>query len=686
MNKITPKFVNREISWLAFNERVLQEVTDESTPLIEKLKFLGIFSNNLDEFFRVRVASLKRMIAFNKKTYDYEGFDPVKILKKINSVVLEHDRKFTTIYKTLLQELEKENIYILSENQLSPEHGAFVTKFFREQVRSNLFPIMISNFKDANTLRDNAIYLAILLEKTKGVKKKDFAIIHVPADVITRFIVLPSIDNKKYIILLEDVIRYCLKEIFSIFDFDSFHAYTFKINRDAELDIDNDISKSFIEVLSHSLKLRKLGRPVRFTYDKSMPEILLNQIKRKLHITTNDNIISSGRYHNFKDFMSFPNVGHKDLEFKPLQAIEHKDLAKTKSILSVIRRKDIMLHYPYQSFQHFVDLLREASMDPKVTSIKMTLYRVAKNSNVINALVNAARNGKEVTVMVELMARFDELANIQWSEKLQEEGVKIIHGVQGLKVHAKLLLIKRKEKGKEVGYANISTGNFNESTAKVYTDFSLLTCKNDIVEDVDKVFALFENNYLFPKFEKLIVAPFTFRDFIINMIRKEIDNKRKGFDAKIIFKLNNLVDENIVKMLYIASQEGVEIHLIIRGICVLVPGVAGLSENIEVVSIVDRYLEHSRVFYYYNCGEENIYISSADLMKRNLDHRIEVICPINDKKLKNEIKNIIDIQLKDNTKARIICKYEKNSYKTDESGKKIRSQIEIHKFLKQLHS
>lgn len=676
--------INREISWLSFNERVLQEAADERVPLIERLRFLGIYSNNLDEFYRVRVATLRRLRDYLQENPGEISYDPGRILKKISVIEQQQQEQFRSIYDALIVELGKNNIFLINEKQLSPEQGDFVTRFFRDNVRPNLFPIMIKNFKRSSFLRDRAIYLVVHLQHADKKIKDDSALIRVPAASISRFVILPKIGEKNYIILLDDVIRYNLAEIFSIFDYDRFDAYTIKLTRDAELDMDNDVSKSFMERMSESLKQRKQGRPVRFIYDESMPKGLLKMLTDRLRISEIDDMNPGGRYHNFKDFMQFPNVGEAALEYPPAPALPHPLLEGSKSMLASMRQGDIMLHFPYQSFRYIVDLLREASIDPKVRSVKMTIYRVAKNSKVINALINAARNGKNVTVFLELQARFDEKANIFWSEKMQEEGVKIIHGIPGLKVHSKLILIRRKEGSKNVLYANIGTGNFNEETAGLYGDDSLLTCDPKITQEVEKVFSLFEKTWYAPvNFRHLIVSPFRTRKFVVQQIDREIKNARAGKPAAIFMKLNSLVDETIVKKLYAASKAGVKCRLIVRGICVLVPGKPGLSENIEVISIVDRFLEHSRVFIFHNDGDEKYFISSADMMTRNLDHRIEVGCPILDKDIQQELKDMLELQWKDNVKARIIEGKQQNHYRMPKDGEPlVRSQEAIYQYFK----
>lgn len=687
MQKKNPlsNFINREISWLYFNQRVLQEAATFSTPLIERLKFLGIFSNNLDEFFRVRVATLTRMTQLPRDDQDYDGFDPQKILKEINEIVLRQQKEFVSIYQAIVDKMAEENIFILDEKQLDKKQGESVKRYFHEKVRPHLFPIMIHNFKHSTALKDKSIYLAVHMLRKGKKKHENFALIKVPTGNVSRFYILPKTDKRTCIILLDDIIRYCLEDIFSIFNFDKFSAYTIKFTRDAELDIDHDISRNFMELISESLKQRKQGRPVRFIFDRAIPDFLLKILIRKFQITDKDDLIGGAKYHNFKDFIQFPNVGSASLEFPELIPLHHRDLPHSRSIFTAIRQKDILLHFPYQSFDYIIDLLREASIDPDVRSIKMTLYRLATDSNVINALVNAARNGKKVTVYMELQARFDEEANIHWSEKLIEEGVKIIFGMPGMKVHSKLILIKRKEKGETVYYSNIGTGNYNEETAIVFADDSLFTCDPLIAQDVDKVFTLFENKYKPLTFDKLIVSPFHMRNFFNSMLNREIANAMKGRDAWIILKLNNLIDMELCSKLYHASQAGVKIKIIARGTCILKSGIPCLSENIEIISIVDRFLEHSRVYIFCNFGKPKYFISSADWMKRNFDYRVEVACPIKDKQLQEELLDIMNIQLSDNTKARMLSYKNYNHYKKT-NHKKIRSQLEIYDYLKKKSS
>jgi len=678
------RLINREVSWLYFNERVLQEAMDDNNPVIERLKFLGIFSSNRDEYFRVRVATIKRMVQIQKKKESKPKVSAEKVLNEILVIVEDQEKKFTSTFKHILIELKKQNIIFLDETQLNEKQGIFVQQFFINEVVPNLFPIMLKSLETPDSLKDNAIYLAVHLQDSTGKTEDDYALIMVPSNIISRFLLLPSKDDKNNVMMLDDVMRYSMSEIFAPFGFDIFNSYTIKFTRDAELDIDNDISKSFIEQMSDSLKKRKRGAPVRFVYDKDIPEALLTRLLRKLNITTSDNLRGGGRYHNFKDFMSFPKIGSSDLIYSKTIPLSHPLLKPKRSIIKTIREQDILLHFPYQSFQYIVDLLREASIDPKVRAIKMTFYRAARDSNVINALINAARNGKNVTVFLEIQARFDEKANIYWTRKLREEGVKILKMLPGFKVHSKLLLIRRKEKGKNVYYANISSGNFNESTAKVYADDSLLTANQEIAKEVNMLFHMFESPYNPPKFKHLLVAPYQLRNSFIKLFNTEIRNAKAGKDAWVIIKLNNLVDEKIVNKIYQASKAGVKITLICRGICVLVPKIKGLSENITIVSIIDKFLEHSRIQVFANGGNPLYYLASADWMVRNFDHRFEVACPIYDSNLQKEIMDMLQIQLNDNVKARLVNETPINKYRTNDEDVMVRSQLDTYLYLKKL--
>jgi polyphosphate kinase len=682
MKKKSLPFINREISWLSFNERVLQEAADQTTPLIERLKFLGIFSNNRDEFYRVRVATIKRLTKLGKKAVEIYGEDPKDLLVKLQRRVIEQQNKFEAIYQELLIELKKSNVFILNEQQLSSQQEQYITEYLNNEVVSLLYPLMIDDNKPFPYMKDKASYMYIKLESIVGSTKFKYALIEIPSRT-SRFVVMPKQGNKHYIILIDDVIRHNTDLIFKVFGYKTVEAYNIKLTRDAELDIDSDVSKSMIEKISSSVKARKQGQPVRFVYDAAMPGDMLRYIMRKLGMNKKDNAIPGGRYHNFKDFIGFPNLGDSKLVYNHPPALQHKLLeSNTNTIMSVVKSKDLLLHYPYHTYNHIINLLREASIDPNVESIKITLYRVADSSKIANALVNAVKNGKKVIVLVELQARFDEENNIYWANKLSEEGAKVIYGVPGLKVHSKLCLITSREKGKTSYCGHIGTGNFNEKTARIYTDFTLLTCNKNICEELNKVFDFYENNFKVADFKHLVVAPFYMRKIFIELIDKEIHNAKKKKPAYIILKMNSLVDKEMIEKLYDASKAGVKVTLIVRGICSLVTGLEGWSDNITAYSIVDKYLEHARVFVFANDGAEKIFISSADWMSRNLDSRSEVAVPIYDEEIRKQLKDILNIQLSGNTKVRILDKKQENIYKRQQPGeKKVRVQDEIYNYL-----
>jgi len=676
-------FVPKEISWLSFNERVLQEAENKEIPLLERFKFLGIYSNNLDEYFRVRVATLKRLSLFGVKAKNILGYNPKSTLKKIQEIVLEQHDRFEKIYSKILNELDEQKIHIINEKQLNEEQAEFVRNYFQKEVRTRLMPILVNKDTELPNLTDDAIFLAITLSKKDGQKKR-VSLLEIPTNVLPRFVVLPEKDDDKYVIYLDDVIRFGLKEVFFIFDFDDLTAYSIKLTKDAELEIADDISETYIDKLSRSLQQRKWGTPVRFVYDRKMPSDLLALISKKLNIGADDVKIPSDRYHNSKDFMNFPKLGKKKFYFEPVTPIQHRDIQSGKSILSAIKKKDVMLYFPYHPFDNFLDLLREASIDPYVTTIQITLYRLARNSSVVNSLLNAVRNGKDVTTVVELQARFDEEANIHWGNRMQEEGVKVIYGVPGLKVHSKLCLITREKDGNVQRYAAVGTGNFNEDTARIYTDILLLTTNKKITNEVFKAFNFFSVNYRKDNYYHLVLSPFALRNKITLLIENEIENARKGKKAYIYLKLNNITDNEIINFLYDASKAGVTVRLIIRGMVSLVPGLKGFSENIKAVGIVDRYLEHSRYLIFCNGGNEEVFISSADLMTRNLDHRIEVTCPVFDKTIKTEIRKLFEIQWSDNIKARRIDQFMQNEF-VKKGNEPLHSQVEVYNYLKKIN-
>ncbi len=676
--------INREISWLSFNERVLQEAADKSTPLIERLKFLGIFSNNRDEFYRVRVATVRRLSKLGKKALEFYDEDPKELLTQLQRRVIEQQIRFENIYQELINELADANVFIINEKQLNSSQGKYVRDYFSQEIISTLYPVMIDDSKPFPYMKDKASYMYLKLESIVIKQKNKYALIEIPAKATSRFVVLPKQANKHYIILLDDVIRFNTDQIFDVFGYRTVESYNIKLTRDAELEMDNDVSKSMIEKISKSVKARKQGLPVRFVYDAAMPNDMLKYIMKKLGMAKKDNAIPGGRYHNFKDFMNFPDLADKSLVYNHPTPLQHKYLINNQfTTIKVIKQKDILLHYPYHTYNHIIDLLREASIDPKVDSVKITLYRLADSSRIANALINAVKNGKKVTVLVELQARFDEENNIYWANKMQEEGARVIFGVPGLKVHSKLILIGTKENGKTINYAHIGTGNFNEKTARVYTDFSLLTADKQIADDISKVFDFYENNFKIFDFKQLLVAPFFMRKELIQLINKEIHFAKNKKKASVILKMNSLVDKEMIEKLYEASKAGVQITLIIRGACSLVTELEGWSDNITAYSIVDKYLEHTRVFIFHNNGHEKMFLSSADWMSRNLDSRSEVAVPIHSPEIRKQIKDIINIQLSGNTKVRIIDRKQENAYKPRKAKDKIiRVQDEVYNYLK----
>jgi polyphosphate kinase len=672
-------FINREISWLSFNERVLQEAADPTTPLIERLRFLGIFSNNRDEFFRIRVATVMRMLPLKKKAVPLLGMEPAYLLDQIQQKVIEQQHRFDQVYDEILDEFKRNNVFILSERQLNRRQQIWVRNYFFEEVLPAIFPIVIDDTKKFPYLKDRSSYLFMKLRSENHQDVQRYGLIEIPVPPLPRFILMPDEGEKKYLILLDDVIRFCLKDIFSVFHYTPSDAYCIKLTRDAEIDVDGDFNENLLDKISRGLKKRLKGQPVRLVFDETIPKDMLRYLMRRINLSKKDSPIPGGRYHNFRDYISFPKFGKKEWVYEHPHPSDHPALRQNnKSILKVIRDRDILLFYPYQNFNHIISLLREASIDPQVQSIKIALYRIASTSKIANALINAVKNGKSVTVLMELRARFDEENNINWSTRFQEEGVKVIFGVPSMKVHAKMFLITSMMDGREINYAHIGTGNFNENTAKVYSDVSLLTANKEITQDVKKVFEFFENNLSNTNFKRLLVAPFSMRSKFLSLIEKEIENARKKKPAWIIIKLNNLVDRVMINSLYRASKAGVQVKLIVRGICSLCTEVERISENISGVSIVDKYLEHSRIFMFCHDGEEKIYISSADWMTRNLDHRVEVACPVLDKGIKKEIKSILEIQWSANMKSRWLERKQQINYKLPLPGEKLhRAQVEL---------
>ena len=646
------RYINRELSWLDFNARVLEEAQDHTVPLLERLKFLGIFSNNLDEFYRVRIANVKRIMKLGARAKSTFHVKPSELLDDIQRVVIQHNRTFEACYKSIRQELRGHQVDIINERKLNAEQQSYVREYFYEKVRPALVPLMLNQLSSFPALKDAAIYFAVKICLTKKSHAPLYSLVEIPTGTLPRFVLVPSDKKSKVIILLEDIIRFCLRELYPALDIESIEAYTLKLTRDQELDLDSDISQSLMEKLEKSIKNRLKGNPVRFVYDKDIAPDILDFLRNRMKLHKYDNLIPAGRYHNFKDFIRFPDLGMKALVNVPMRPLLHPHFAEARSSFDAIRAHDIMLHYPYQSFTHLIDLLREAAMDPDVRSLRMTLYRAASNSLVMNALINAARNGKSITLVVELQARFDEEANIHWAKELADEGIHVIYGVPQLKVHSKLLLIERIENGKKQLYANVSTGNFNEGTARLYCDDALFTADKRITHEVRSMFEFFEKNFLQKSYKHLILSPNRTRTKLMKLIDSEIKNAKAGRPSGICLKLNSLVDEHVIDWLYKASSAGVKIDIIVRGMCGLVAGVQGLSENIRVISIIDRFLEHSRVYVFKNGGKPLYYISSADMMSRNLDSRIEVTCPIYDPNLQRELQQMLDIQWADEVKAR----------------------------------
>jgi|SRR5579862_6390772 len=688
MHNMKRRTIVRDISWLSFNGRVLQEAADQSVPLRERLKFLGIFSNNMDEFFRVRVATLKRMMEYSGKAKINMHLElaPEKILDEIQSIVLEQQGEFNYIWESIAEELEKEKIFLVTEKQLNKDQQKFVQTYFEEEIRSNIIPLMIESIPSFPYLRDKSIYLGVVLSRKDGTMKRKYSLIEIPSRILGRFVLLPSANAEEhFIILLEDIIRYNLRNIFSYFGYDKYESWIFKVTKDAEIDIDNDIATTLIQKIEKGLRNRRRGKPVRFVYDKEMDEGLLQYLIKRLNLTKKGDLIPGGRIHNFKHFMDFPEIFSKRGQRR--KPFIHPLLLKAPRVTDVILDQDIMLHFPYHSFNPVIDMLREAAIDPSVIAIKITGYRLSHNSKIINAIINAVRNGKNVTVILELRARFDEEANLEWKERLEDEGVKVLIGIPNVKVHAKICMIKKRVNNRTIHYGFISTGNLNERTATLYGDHCLLTSNRNIMADVNRMFNYLEKwkdgTSQLKACKNLIPCPVYLRRELLKMINKEIKVAKNKKPASIILKMNSLSDEELIYKLYDAARAGVEIKLIVRGIFCMFSENKKFIKPITAISIIDEYLEHARVFIFHNGGKEKVFISSADWMVRNLDHRVEATCPVLDKSIQQELKDILDIQLSDNVKARWLDNELSNKYKRDRLQKKVRSQIEIYSYLHQ---
>jgi polyphosphate kinase len=677
------KTIARDISWLSFNARVLQEAADSTVPLRERIRFLGIFSNNMDEFFRVRVATLKRMIQFGHKANMHMENDPQQIIDEIQMTVLNQQGEFHRIWEEVLQLLNEQKIFLRNEKELNAEQQNFVRDYFEEEVSSDVIPLMIENIPDFPALRDKSIYLAVVMWKKESALKKKYALIEIPSRTLGRFTILPSKPEENHIILLEDVIRFNLPDIFSYFGYDQYQSHIFKVTRDAEIDIDEDLSLSIIQKIEKGIKNRRKGKPVRFVYDREMDPGLLEYLIRRLNLSKRDNLIPGGRIHNFRHFMDFPDQVFKEKRHRK-KPFDHP-LLTVRRVTDVILEKDVMLHFPYHSFLPLIDLIREAAFDPDVTTIKITCYRLAPASKIINALINAVRNGKEVVVMLELRARFEEEANIEWKNRLEEEGAKVLIEIPNMKVHSKICVIRKKTKdNNSILYGFVSTGNLNEKTARVYGDHCLLTSNQKIMADVSRMFNYLEQpksgiNYL-KDCKVIIPSPSILKKEMLKLIDEEINQARKKKPAAITLKMNSLSDEDMIQKLYEAALAGVQLKLIIRGIFCMRSEHKKFEKPVRAVSIVDEYLEHARVWVFHNRGKEKVYLSSADWMMRNLEHRVEVTCPVWNEELKQELKDILNIQLQDNVKARWLDNELGNEY-VHTTKKKIRSQVETYNYL-----
>ncbi|AWA30893.1 polyphosphate kinase 1 [Flavobacterium magnum] len=689
------RYIDREKSWLAFNARVLQEAGDSTVPLLDRLRFIGIFSNNLDEFFRVRFAAVRRLsLSGVSGEKILGGISAEKLLREITEIVIRQQSESLRILSIIEKELEAENVFIIDENEISAEQEAFVNDFFIQKISPALVTIILNDLAEFPMLKDNSGYLAIklvmkskqkpsLLGFSKVKPEVRYALIEIPK-TLNRFVVLPSREGTQSVMLLDDMIRYNLGQIFNIFDYESVEAHMIKITRDAQLEIDSDLSKSMMEKIATSVRDRRIGEPVRFVYDQSISKDTLQFFLTKMGIDATDSIIPGGRYHNRRDYMDFPNLGRFDLLYKQNPPLPVPGLSLEGSILERISAKDYLVNAPYQSFSYLIKFLREAALDPQVTTIKITLYRLAKNSQVISSLINAAKNGKKVTVQIELQARFDEASNISYAEQMQTENIELIFGIKGLKVHSKICVIERIEEGKNKRYGFISTGNFNEATAGVYTDVTLFTAHQQILKDVSKIFDFFNVNYRLHRYKHLIVSPHYSRTRFYRLIDKEIMYAKLGRESYIHLKMNSLSDFKMIDKLYEASRAGVKIKLLVRGICSLIPGVKGMSENIEAISIVDNYLEHSRVYIFGNDGNPEVYISSADFMTRNLDGRVEVSCPIYDIDVRKELIDSFHVSWKGNVKARIHSEKLDNKYRVRGHQPVWRAQLETYNFYRNL--
>lgn len=675
---VSEAYVDRDLSWMYFNRRILQEATQTHVPLLERLSFLGIYSNNLDEFFRVRMATLGRIAECEERSLRSEREHAKHLIKQINKLNNKYSKEYEQAIHKLTRELCEENIYLLKEDELDEEQQQFICRFYRQRLSGFVSPVWFSTVKQLTDETDENIYLGIKMQAT-GKKSFDYALIALPVAECGRFVRLPDKEGKSFLMYLDDVIRYCLPMIFSGLNYETFEAYAFKFTKDAEMEIDNDLRNGMLQKISKGVKSRKKGDALRVIYDNKMPKDLLKRVMNKLSLDQLDTVQGGGRYHNHKDLMSFPDCGRKDLKYPVWEPIIKPELKSGESLLKLIQKGDRFIHVPYHSFDYYIRVLQEAAISKEVKAIKTTLYRLAKDSKVVKALICAARNGKKVTVVIELLARFDEASNIGWSKKMQDAGIHVIFGVEGLKVHSKITHICMKT-GNDI--ACISTGNFHEGNARMYTDYMLMTAARNVVRDVDNVFEFIEKPYSPVRFKELLVSPNEMKQKFIRLINDEIKNKQAGKPAYIRIKINHITDATMVKKLYEASANGVPIDLLVRGNCSLVTGIPGVSDTIHINGIIDRYLEHSRIFIFAAGGEDKTFIGSADWMPRNLDNRVEVITPVYDPEIKADLRKVIDFGLRDNCQGSIVDGSGENRPWTTDSEVPFRSQEELYKSYK----
>lgn len=678
--KATNDNIERDLSWMYFNRRILQEATKTNVPLLERLSFLGIYSNNLDEFFRVRMATLSRIAECEDKSLKKEKEHAQKLIRRINKLNNTYAKEYAEATESVTQQLRDEHIFLLNETELDEEQQKYVRLFFRQKLSGFVSPVWITAAKQLTDETDESIYLGVKMN-TEGKKSSDYALIELPTEAGGRFVRLPDREENKYLMYVDDVIRYCLPYIFGGLGYTHFEAYSFKFTKDAEMEMGNDLRNGVLQKISKGVKSRRKGDALRVIYDQNMPRDLQKRIMNLLNLDKLDTVLAGGRYHNHKDLMSFPDCGRDDLKYPTWKPIVRPEVnSSQESLLRLVQSGDRFIHVPYHSFDYYIRLLQEAAIHKEVKSIKTTLYRLAKDSKVVKALICAARNGKKVTVVIELLARFDEASNINWSKKMQDAGIHVIFGVENLKVHSKITHISMKN-GSDI--ACISTGNFHEGNARIYTDYMLMTAAKNVVRDVNSVFTFIEKPYIPVTFKELLVSPNEMKKKFIKLINNEIKNKQQGKPAFIKIKINHITDPDMVKKLYEASENGVRIDLLVRGNCSLVTGIPGKSDNIHICGIIDRYLEHSRIYIFANGGDKRCFIGSADWMPRNLDNRIEVVTPVYDEKIKEDLERVVDYGLRDTMQGRVVDGTGENRPWTTEDGVVFRSQEELYKYYKE---